>query len=498
MEKAHDGGVDVIRGPTPMRMKFISLPHFIFLFFLLLFPAFRAAAGPVRGDGLKVSANHHYLVHADGTPFFYLGDTAWELFHRLSREEADRYLEDRARKSFTVIQAVALAELDGLNDPNAYGHRPLVNNDPTKPDVKDGPENDYWDQVDYVVDKAASLGLYIGFLPTWGDKWMKSSWGIGPEIFTPQNARIYGEWLGRRYKNKPVIWILGGDRPIENETNRAIQEMLAAGLRAGDGGTHLITFHPPGGRGSSQWFHEAAWLDINMRQNGHAAAYKSYASTALDYAREPSKPVIDGEPLYEDHPLSFKAAEFGYSIAADVRRPLYWDLFNGACGHTYGNHSIWQMYEKGRRVPVNAPLMDWSEALSEPGSAEMQFGRWLMESRPYLTRIPDPSLVVEQDPSSAWPGAGLCHFSGTRDEEGSYAMVYAPIGRKFTVRLDSLSGPVLRAWWFNPRDGTSQLIGEFPKVAQREFLPPNPGEFVDWVLVIDDAAKNFPAPGKRQ
>jgi hypothetical protein len=225
---------------------------------------------------------------------------------------------------------------------------------------------------------------------------------------------------------------------------------------------------------------------------------QSYASTALDYAREPSKPVIDGEPLYEDHPSSFKAAEFGYSIAADVRRPLYWDLFNGACGHTYGNHSIWQMYEKGRRVPVNAPLMDWSEALSEPGSAEMQFGRWLMESRPYLTRIPDPSLVVEQDPSSAWPGAGLCHFSGTRDEEGSYAMVYAPIGRKFTVRLDSLSGPVLRAWWFSPRDGTSQLIGEFPKVAQREFLPPNPGEFVDWVLVIDDAAKKFPAPGTRQ
>src|ERR687894_371368 len=65
-----------------------------------------------HGD-LKVSENGRFLVHEDGSPFFYLGDTAWELFHRLDREEADRYLADRAGKRFTVIQAVALAELEG-------------------------------------------------------------------------------------------------------------------------------------------------------------------------------------------------------------------------------------------------------------------------------------------------------------------------------------------------------------------------------------------------
>ncbi len=88
-----------------------------------------------------------------------------------------------------MIQAVALAELDGLNDPNAYGHRPLLGNDPTRPDVKDGASNDYWDHVDFIVKKANSLGLYIGFLPTWGDKWNKK-WGAGPEIFTTQNAVV--------------------------------------------------------------------------------------------------------------------------------------------------------------------------------------------------------------------------------------------------------------------------------------------------------------------
>src|SRR5688572_22216910 len=91
------------------------------------------AAFATAAPRLKVSENKRFLVHADGRPFFYLGDTAWELFHRLNRPEVDTYFEDRAKKGFTVIQAVALAELDGLNTPNAYGHRPLVDNDPTKP-----------------------------------------------------------------------------------------------------------------------------------------------------------------------------------------------------------------------------------------------------------------------------------------------------------------------------------------------------------------------------
>ena len=86
-----------------------------------------------RHGDLKVSSNHRYLIHADGTPFFYLGDTAWELFHRLTREEADRYLENRRQKGFTVIQAVVLAEFDGLKVPNPYGETPLINNDPTQP-----------------------------------------------------------------------------------------------------------------------------------------------------------------------------------------------------------------------------------------------------------------------------------------------------------------------------------------------------------------------------
>lgn len=472
--------------------------------FLCLFTAaiflFTASTGDSqqRTQRLKVSDNKRFLVKADGSPFFWLGDTAWELFHRATREDADRYLKNRADKGFTVIQAVALAEMDGLNVPNSYGHRPLADNDPTRPDVKDGAANDYWDHVDYIVRKAESLGLYIGFLPTWGDKWNKK-WGVGPEIFTPQNAESYGEWLGRRYKDAPnIVWILGGDRPVETDAHKEIIRAMARGLRRGDGGNHLMTFHPTGGQSSSTPFHTDDWLDFNMRQNGHTPEFNPrYEQTRADYDRTPIKPVLDGEPIYEDHPISFKAKELGHSVAADVRRPLYWDLFTGAFGHTYGHHSVWQMWQPGRQ-PVNNPLMVWHEAIDQPGAAQMQHGRRLMESRPFLTRMPDDSVIVPADPPSSVPGAGLKRYVATRDEAGSYAMVYVPTGRRFKVRMDKLSGGQVKAWWFNPRDGRARLIGQFPNTGEREFTPPDLGENLDWILVLDDARKNYPAPGQNR
>jgi hypothetical protein len=269
-----------------------------------------------------VSENGRFLVNGEGEPFFWLGDTAWELFHRLDRDEVDRYLEDRAGKGFTVIQAVALAELDGLRTPNAYGHVPLIDLDPTRPDVREGPDNDYWDHVDYVVAKAESLGLFVALLPSWGDKWVLMSWGKGPIVFDEANARVFGEWIGRRYAGRSIVWVMGGDRAIASDTHRAIIAAMATGVRAGDGGAGLMTFHPPGGSGSAEWWHDAPWLDFNMRQNGHGVVYTTYARTLDDYRRTPVKPVLDAEPVYEDHPIAFRSSEYGNSVAADVRRPL--------------------------------------------------------------------------------------------------------------------------------------------------------------------------------
>src|SRR5215468_6535062 len=156
---------------------------------------------------LKVSENKHFLITESGQPFFWLGDTAWELFHRLTREEADRYLTNRAAKGFTVIQAVIFPSDEWQPMPNAYGEVPFQNDDPAKPNEK------YFENVDWIVKRANSLGLYVGLLPTWGTRWCSDE-ARGTGVFTPENAAAYGEWLGRRYRDCGLVWILGGDRPI--------------------------------------------------------------------------------------------------------------------------------------------------------------------------------------------------------------------------------------------------------------------------------------------
>jgi hypothetical protein len=347
------------------------------------------------------------------------------------------------------------------------------------------------------VKQAESLGLVIGFLPTWGRFWHDAT-KDGKPIFTPANAEVYGEWLGKRYRDAALIWVLGGDRGVDNDEQKATIRAMARGLKKGDGGNHLMTFHPPGGSGSSKWFHEDAWLDFNMRQNGHVTEYTGrYENTRADYDRSPVKPVLDGEPIYEDHPVSFNPKGLGHSIAGDVRRPLYWDLFSGAFGHTYGHHSVWQMWQPNRN-PINNPLMPWYEAINQPGAGQMQYGRKLIESRPFLTRVPDDEVIVTDRVATSVPGAGRYRFVATRDDSGTFAMVYAPIARPFKVRMQKITGAQVKAWWFNPRNGQAKSIGTFPNSGEREFTPPDLGEMIDWVLVLDDASKNYPPPGQAQ
>jgi hypothetical protein len=465
------------------------------IFFAAISMSLCAAMAATPLPKLKVSENHRFLVTADGQPFFWLGDTTWELFHRLNREDAIKLFDNRAALKFNVLQSVAIAELEGHTDPNPYGHLPFVDLDVTKPAVQDGPQNDYWDHVDFIVTEANQRGLYIGFLPTWGRFWRDTNQGRKP-LFTIANAEVYGEWLGKRYKDAGLIWILGGDRSVDTDEQKEIIRAMARGLRKGDGGAHLMTFHPPGGNGSSTWFHNDDWLDFNMRQNGHVAEFTGrYDTTRRDYDRTPIKPVLDGEPIYEDHPVSFDAKKLGHSIAADVRRPLYWNLFSGAFGHTYGHHSVWQMWSPGKG-PINNPLLPWFEAINQPGASQMQYGRALLESRPFLTRVPDQDVLVANPIPTAMPGTGRYHFAATRDASGSYAMVYAPVGRSFKVRMDKVTGPKVKAWWFNPRDGKATDIGTFDNKGEREFTSPDRGEMLDWVLVLDDESKRFPRPGQ--
>jgi len=447
----------------------------------------KPAAKQPQWQKLYIVPDKRHITRGDGKPFFWLGDTAWELFHRLNREEADYYLKNRADKGFTVVQAVILAELDGLTQPNQYGQLPLTGNDPTKPNEA------YFQHVDYVVNKAASLGLVVGLLPTWGDKFNKK-WGQGPEVFTPANARSYGEYVGKRYKGKPIIWILGGDRNPETETHAAIIQAMAEGIKVGNGNTQLMSYHPTGQSNSAAFFHKDAWLNINMAQSGHGAKDgKNYIYQRQNYALFPVKPTLDGEPRYEDLPVGLSNTNNDYFTAHDVRQAAWWAVLSGACGHTYGNNNVWQFFD-GNRPPLVSARTHWRRALDYPGAYEMGFMRKLFEAHPWPKLVPSQGIIANENPQD-----GSYQMASVADDS-TFAVVYSPKGKPLKINLAYLASKTnqLVAYWYNPRDGVSTKIGDFRPEGTVEFKPYAASATTDWTLVIDDAGQPWAGFGLKK
>lgn len=445
---------------------------------IIILAAFTASAEKL--PALKVSEDHRYLVTENNDPFFWLGDTAWELIHRLNRQEIDRYLKDRSEKGFTLIQTVVLAELDGLNTPNAYGDKPLIGNDPTQLN------EDYFKLVDYVVQKAAKYGMYIGLLPTWGDKF-NLKWGKGPVIFNPENAEKFAELLALRYKNYTnIVWILGGDRLPENEEQYAIIRAMAKGISSTDP-KKLITYHPVGDQKATNAFNDA-WLDLDMFQSGHSRGTKDYRFVWESKKVSPARPVINGEPRYENIPDRFwDPGEHPWLDQADVRVCAYWSVLAGAAGYTYGCNDIWQMYASGKEPTVSART-GWQAAMHLPGSRQMTWFKALFEGFPWQKMKNDQSLLLGENPENE--NFSLCAIG----EKSDFILAYTPHGHELQVDLSKMNAAVVNAFWYNPRSGESTKIGKFSTSEQPVFKPWASGRGSDFVLVLISNESNYQLP----
>ncbi len=443
-----------------------------------------ATAASLQAQTMKVSSNGRSL-EVDGKPFFWLGDTAWELFHRLDRDETRHYLENRRAKGFTVIQTVALAEIEGLTVPNAEGHLPLTDKDPGKPNEA------YFRHVDWVLAEAKRAGLWIGFLPTWGKYWKPG----GDNIFNESNARQYGLWLGRRYRESQLVWILGGDQNIDTPEERRIIDAMAAGLREGDGGRHPITFHPRGPGRSGEQLAEAQWIDFHMSQSSHGARdHDNGLYAERDRLLKPPKPTLDGEPRYEGINVGFYFAGANPAVRfddADARQAAWWSVLAGACGHTYGHGSVWQMWQPGRK-PILGANVAWKEALDHPGAFQMGHLRRLMEARNFAMLEPDHGRLVLDAPRQ---GGAKVRAAVSRD--GRFAVVYSPRGEPFTLDRAVIGGSQVREVWYDPRIGVAYQAHKGSNGAIQTYTPPTSGRGQDWVLIIEDPAANLPVlPGE--
>ena len=415
-------------------------------------------ASPSLPD-LKISPDNRYLLTEEGTPFFWLGDTAWELFHRLNREEAVQYLQDRADKGFNVVQAVILAELSGLTEPNALGDLPLLDQDPLKPNEP------YFLFVDDLLEESSKRGIYMGLLPTWGDKYNKA-WGIGPEIFTPENAFSYGEFLGKRYAGiSNIIWIMGGDRLPANSEDYEIVCQMALGIRGG-GAKQLMTMHPKGGNIASGIYGSESWLEVDMFQSYHMKGCSEYRYTRRALTAVPKRPVIDGEPGYENIPNFLNKIHSNRLNAFDVRRAAYWNMLSGAAGHTYGCNEIWQMFSAGK-TPLHGAEMAWDQALDLPGSRQMGY------MKAFFERLPWQRLRVVPEFLGGFNWKTGAFVVSMVDEERKFALAYSPAGRRIRTNLQLLKSKDLTAFWFEPATNNLSAVDEKIEPRPVVFQPRN-------------------------
>ena len=447
---------------------------------------------PWDGGNLRVSDNSRYLQTADGTPFFWLGDTGWLLPERLDRAEAQYYLQKCRVAGYNVVQ---VQTMDGVPSYNIYGSPSLsVAKDGKWTMTDEAPLSyGYWDHMDYIIDVAAQNGIYIGMVPIWGS--MVSGGKINAE-----QAKAYGKFLANRYKDAPnIIWIMGGD--IQGYIHPEVWEALATSIKAIDK-NHLMTYHPRGRYTSAKWFSKAPWLDFHMFQSGHRKygqrmGNKDYPipdNTEEDnwmyvdstWAYQPMKPVLDAEPSYEDIPKGLHDPNEERWQDYDVRRYAYWSVFAGSCGHTYGHNAIMQMLKPGYPTSYGSDGAEkaWYTALNDPGFSQMKHVKNLMLSFPYFERVPDQTVIVGQN------GTQYNRLMATRGTD--YLMVYNYNSVPMKIDLRKISGDEKNVWWMDAATGKLTYIGLFQsKAITFNQQNPHPGLPNDGVLIAIDSSKNY-------
>ena len=443
--------------------RILSLSTLMLLWCLTLL----AAEKPWAHGPLCVSSNQRFLMHADGTPFFWQGETAWLMPQRLNRDEVRHYLQQCAAAGYNVVQVQVLNDTPSYN---IYGHS--------------SDTDAYWQHLDYIVRQAESNGIYIGMVTIWGSQ-------VKAGRLSEQQAAEYGRFLANRYKDRPnIVWLMGGD--IQGDIHPEVWNTLATTIKSIDT-QHLMTYHPRGRYTSAHWWSQAPWMDFHTFQSGHRrygqrGTDKTYPipdNTEEDnwqyvdstWAYAPIKPVLDDEPIYEDIPQGLHDGNEPRWTAADVRRYAYWSVFAGSCGHTYGHNSIMQFWSPGL-PPAYFCEKPWYEALNDSGFHQMQHLSRLILRFPYFERVPDQQVIRDN-------GTRYDRLVATRGT--NYLLVYNHTGRSMTLDLTRISGNRKQLWWMNAATGQYRHIGEYPSALQT-IVPPEPG---DGVLIALDAGREW-------
>jgi chitodextrinase len=441
-------------------------------------PALKPAAYP-----LKVSSNGRYLVDQTNAPFLIVGDAAYTLSVMLSNADVDTYLADRAARGYNAIWMVLVDKSDQNNAPDDFfGNVPFDGAWFTNEDAA------YWAHQDYVIQQAAGYGIAVFLMPSFIGSSSENYDLTAMLNSTDAVVSAYGTFIGNRYKGyNNIVYVLGGDTdPTTTGLTSKISD-LGSAIAAADP-NHLITFegcrftcNSGSNKSSIQAFGGSppSWIDLNWAYNGQPTVVAGCQAT---YSSSPFLPPLMGEDFYE---LDSRVTEF------QVRQEGYWEVLSGCyLGRMFGNDSIWTFNAIPASGGTTYPA--WQSQLSSVGSLGQQFLGQLMRSREHWLMAPDTTHSV----LTAGFGSGATLSVAARSADGQTIIAYFSDGnataKTINMSMITSASSTARAWWYNPQEGTATLIGTFPNSGSQSFAAPDSN---DWVLVIDDASANLPAPG---
>jgi len=419
------------------------------------------AHGPPR-----VSDDRRHFVHADGTPFFWLADTAWNGAILARPEDWQAYLGKRREQGFTAVQFVSTQWRGGSRDRQGE----------TAFSVEDGLRvNPAWFQrLDAKVAALNEHGLVAAPVVMWA---------IGEDdpgrLLSEPDAVRLARYVVARWGAYQVVWLLGGDGDYRGDAAERWRRIGRAVF--GDRPDRLVTMHPMGQSWVADEFRDEPWFAFIGYQSGHGSSTEHLrwlvaGPPAQQWLKEPVRPVVNLEPNYEAHPPYHTHERF---TDREVRRAAYWSLLIAPpAGLTYGHNHIWPWRDEPGPPEGHdyiGQVGAWRDAVESPGAGSIRVLRDFFESLPWWRLRPAPDLLMEQpgrdDPSR--------FVAAAASEDDALAVIYLPEGGKLSLRTGRLRTPAASRW-FDPRTGGWR---DGPELTGGDAHVEAPDEN-DWIIVI--------------
>jgi hypothetical protein len=410
----------------------------IFSLFFFLFIIGVEIASSQSGAALHINQGSHYLTDRSGKPFFWMGDTEWELFHQLPVSDAKKLLLERKKQGFTVVQVMVTGVFAewGIMKKIARdtSNEAWLNGDPSHINES------YFRRMDSIVAYAATIDmiLIVG---------VNHAQDVDHGRITNTNARPWARWLGSRYRNASnLIWSM---YPHADTASMQLLHEIVEGIQEGDGGIHLITVHPDPSPKSSSFFYPAAWLSFNTLQTWNSG-YINYSMVLADYRKNPIIPVINGEARYEE--------EDG-TTSMDTRRAAYFSMLAGGF-YSFGHQDNWRA------------VTTWKSWYASPGAKQMQIMRNIFKNISWWKLVPDSTILQSQHKENI----------AARSSEGEWLIAYLSKPEKISISIQYSSlFKQSKISWIDP--GTGTMLNAEYKIGQSG-ISLDPPHWADAVLLV--------------